>query len=109
MMARQSIDENKAFELMRSQSQKSGQKLFDIAKAVVDSHLRSCRPSAPSPSSRGSCPLAGEGLGDVPPVLRDGSCSLVASISETSTIESPLSAAMRPKVPASTRSAALSP
>ena len=39
MMARQSIDENKAFELMRSQSQRSGQKLFDIAKAVVDSHL----------------------------------------------------------------------
>jgi response regulator NasT len=39
MMARQSIDENKAFELMRSQSQRSGQKLFDIAKAIVDSHL----------------------------------------------------------------------
>jgi two-component system, response regulator / RNA-binding antiterminator len=39
MMARQSIDEAKAFELMRSQSQRSGQKLFDIAKAVVDSHL----------------------------------------------------------------------
>jgi response regulator NasT len=39
MMARQSIDENKAFELLRSQSQRSGQKLFDIAKAVVDSHL----------------------------------------------------------------------
>lgn len=39
MMARQSIDENKAFELMRSQSQRTGQKLFDIAKAVVDSHL----------------------------------------------------------------------
>jgi response regulator NasT len=39
MMARQSIDENRAFELMRSQSQRSGQKLFDIAKAVVDSHL----------------------------------------------------------------------
>jgi AmiR/NasT family two-component response regulator len=39
MMARQSIDERKAFELMRSQSQRSGQKLFDIAQAVVDSHL----------------------------------------------------------------------
>jgi AmiR/NasT family two-component response regulator len=39
MMCRQSIDENRAFELMRSQSQRSGQKLFDIAKAVVDSHL----------------------------------------------------------------------
>jgi AmiR/NasT family two-component response regulator len=39
MMCRQSIDERRAFELMRSQSQRSGQKLFDIAKAVVDSHL----------------------------------------------------------------------
>ena len=39
MMARQSIDERRAFELMRTQSQRSGEKLFDIAKAVVDSHL----------------------------------------------------------------------
>jgi AmiR/NasT family two-component response regulator len=39
MMCRQSIDERKAFELMRSQSQRSGRKLFDIAQAVVDSHL----------------------------------------------------------------------
>jgi AmiR/NasT family two-component response regulator len=39
MMARQSIDERRAFELMRSQSQRSGSKLFDIAQAVVDSHL----------------------------------------------------------------------
>jgi AmiR/NasT family two-component response regulator len=39
MMCRQSIDERKAFELLRSQSQRSGQKLFDIAQAVVDSHL----------------------------------------------------------------------
>ena len=46
MMARQSIDENRAFELMRSQSQRSGQKLFDIANAVVDSHLLLVPPSA---------------------------------------------------------------
>ena len=39
MMARQSIDERKAFELMRTQSQRTGSKLFDIAQAVVDSHL----------------------------------------------------------------------
>ena len=39
MMARQSIDERRAFELMRTQSQRSGSKLFDIAQAVVDSHL----------------------------------------------------------------------
>jgi response regulator NasT len=49
MMARQSIDENKAFELLRSQSQRSGQKLFDIAKAVVDSHLLLVPPERTTP------------------------------------------------------------
>jgi response regulator NasT len=49
MMARQSIDERRAFELMRSQSQKSGQKLFDIAKAVVDSHLLLVPPERSTP------------------------------------------------------------
>lgn len=39
MMARQAIDERKAFDLMRSQSQRTGRKLFDVAQAVVDSHL----------------------------------------------------------------------
>lgn len=39
MMARQSIDEQRAFELMRSQSQRSGRKLFDVAQAVVESHM----------------------------------------------------------------------
>jgi response regulator NasT len=49
MMARQSIDERKAFELMRSQSQRSGQKLFDIAQAVVDSHLLLVPPERSTP------------------------------------------------------------
>jgi AmiR/NasT family two-component response regulator len=49
MMERQSIDENKAFELLRSQSQRSGQKLFDIAKAVVDSHLLLVPPERTTP------------------------------------------------------------
>jgi response regulator NasT len=31
MMARQSIDERRAFELLRTQSQRSGKKLFDVA------------------------------------------------------------------------------
>lgn len=39
MMARQSIDERKAFDLLRSQSQRSGKKLFDVAEAVLESHL----------------------------------------------------------------------
>ncbi len=49
MMARQSIDEKKAFDLMRSQSQRTGQKLFDIAQAVVDSHLLLVPPERSSP------------------------------------------------------------
>jgi len=45
MMARQAIDERKAFELLRGQSQKSGRKLFDVAQAVVESHLLLVPPS----------------------------------------------------------------
>ena len=39
MMSRQEIDEGRAFELLRSQSRRSGQKLYEVAQAVVDSHL----------------------------------------------------------------------
>jgi response regulator NasT len=39
MMSRQEIDERRAFELLRTQSQRSGRKLYDIAQAVVESHL----------------------------------------------------------------------
>jgi AmiR/NasT family two-component response regulator len=39
MMSRQEIDEQRAFELLRSQSQRSGRKLYDVAEAVVQSHL----------------------------------------------------------------------
>ena len=39
MMSRQEIDEKRAFELLRSQSQRSGRKLYDVAEAVVESHL----------------------------------------------------------------------
>jgi len=39
MMARQSIDERRAFELLRTQSQRSGKRLFDVAEAVLESHL----------------------------------------------------------------------
>jgi AmiR/NasT family two-component response regulator len=39
MMSRQEIDERRAFELLRSQSQRSGRKLYDIAQAVLESHL----------------------------------------------------------------------
>lgn len=39
MMARQAIDEKKAFELLRAQSRNTGRKLFQVAEAVVESHL----------------------------------------------------------------------
>jgi response regulator NasT len=39
VMARQGISEREAFELLRAQSQRSGRKLFDVAEAVVESHL----------------------------------------------------------------------
>ena len=45
MMARQAIDERKAFELLRGQSQRTGRKLFDVAQAVVESHLLLVPPS----------------------------------------------------------------
>jgi AmiR/NasT family two-component response regulator len=45
MMARQSIDERRAFELLRAQSQRSGTKLFDVASAVLESHLLLVPPS----------------------------------------------------------------
>jgi response regulator NasT len=44
MMSRQEIDEMRAFELLRSQSQRTGRKLFDVAHAVVESHLLLVRP-----------------------------------------------------------------
>jgi AmiR/NasT family two-component response regulator len=39
MMSRREIDERHAFELLRSQSRRSGQKLHEVAQAVVDSHM----------------------------------------------------------------------
>lgn len=46
MMARQAIDEQKAFELLRAQSQRSGRKLYEVAEAVVESHMLLVPPSA---------------------------------------------------------------
>ncbi|MDX6510942.1 MAG: two-component system, response regulator PdtaR, partial [Gaiellaceae bacterium] len=39
IMARQAIDELRAFALLREQSGRSGQKLFEVAQAVVQSHM----------------------------------------------------------------------
>ncbi|MGH3050385.1 MAG: ANTAR domain-containing response regulator [Gaiellaceae bacterium] len=39
LMARHRIDAAAAFDLLRDQSQRSGRKLLDVSRAVVDSHL----------------------------------------------------------------------
>lgn len=38
LMATHGIDDQQAFDMLRSQSQRSGRKLLDLAEAVVDSH-----------------------------------------------------------------------
>ena len=38
LMATHAIDEQRAFELLRSHSQRNGRKLVDVAQAIVDSH-----------------------------------------------------------------------
>jgi response regulator NasT len=47
IMSRQGVDEQRAFELLRSQSQRSGHKVYDVAQAVLESHLLLVR-NAPS-------------------------------------------------------------
>lgn len=39
LMARHTIDATKAFEMLRDHSQHNGQKLADVAAAIVDSHI----------------------------------------------------------------------
>jgi response regulator NasT len=39
LMASHMIDQEKAFEMLRSHSQDNGRKLIDVAEAVVESHL----------------------------------------------------------------------
>ena len=39
LMARHSVDADKAFGMLRDHSQHNGNKLFDVATAIVDSHL----------------------------------------------------------------------
>jgi AmiR/NasT family two-component response regulator len=39
LMARHAVDADKAFEMVRDHSQHNGQKLIDVARAIVDSHL----------------------------------------------------------------------
>ena len=55
LMARHALDPDSAFALLRNHSRKSGRKLADIAKLIVDSHLllpQSAVPTGASPASR---------------------------------------------------------
>jgi AmiR/NasT family two-component response regulator len=47
LMARQSVDADRAFELLRDHSQRNGRKLVDVAQALVDSY-RLLPPEAPA-------------------------------------------------------------
>ena len=49
-MARNGIDADKAFGMLRDHSQHNGQKLADVAAAIVDSHLL-LLPSSPKPAA----------------------------------------------------------
>jgi AmiR/NasT family two-component response regulator len=48
LMARHSLNADKAFEMLRDHSQHNGQRLADVAAAIVDSHLLLLPPTAVS-------------------------------------------------------------
>jgi AmiR/NasT family two-component response regulator len=39
IMSREEVDEDRAFERLRSESQRSGHRVYDVAQAVISSHL----------------------------------------------------------------------
>jgi AmiR/NasT family two-component response regulator len=51
-MARHSIDADTAFEMMRDHSQHNGNKLADVATAIVQSHLLLLQPVAQTPRAQ---------------------------------------------------------
>jgi len=59
LMARHAIDQQKAFEMLRSHSQSNGRKLADVAGAVVESHLLLLAPlPQPTHPTRSDTPTA---------------------------------------------------
>jgi AmiR/NasT family two-component response regulator len=46
LMARHSLNADKAFEMLRDHSQRNGQRIADVATSIVDSHLLLVPPSA---------------------------------------------------------------
>jgi AmiR/NasT family two-component response regulator len=51
-MARHGIDADRAFGMLRNHSQHNGNKLVDVAEAIVNSHLLLLPPSSPAPAER---------------------------------------------------------
>jgi two-component system, response regulator / RNA-binding antiterminator len=47
IMTSRQLDDRQAFELLRHQSQHSGRKLYEVAQAVIDSHLLLARHRRP--------------------------------------------------------------
>ena len=54
LMARRGVNADKAFELLRDHSQRSGRKLAEVAEAVVESHLLLLPPTGEPPPRPGS-------------------------------------------------------
>ena len=50
LMARNAVDADRAFEMLRDHSQHNGRKLVDVAQAIVDSHLLLLPPGPEPPS-----------------------------------------------------------
>jgi two-component system, response regulator / RNA-binding antiterminator len=48
LMACHAIDQERAFQMLRSHSQRNGRKLIDVAEAVVESHLLLLPPAVPT-------------------------------------------------------------
>ncbi len=53
LMERHKIDKDQAFEMIRSQSQDTGHKVFDIARAIIETYLL-LPPSPPQPPALGT-------------------------------------------------------
>ena len=64
LMARHSVDADKAFAMLRDRSQQSGHKLADIAGAVVESHLLLSPLAEPASASRADATAVDGVLGE---------------------------------------------
>ena len=51
LMARHAIDQERAFEMLRTHSQRNGHKVVDVAQAIVDSHLLLLSPLPATPAT----------------------------------------------------------